>query len=71
LFQALSIVDHESFRELLIFQRAKTKESDIPHRTKVTECVLERAAGIRKELARELVVSCVVFPTVRILINIL
>jgi hypothetical protein len=57
MFQALAITDHPSFRELLIYRRQKTKESDIPHRTKITECVLDRADAIQKELAKELKVS--------------
>ncbi|KAG1850740.1 hypothetical protein C8R48DRAFT_676653 [Suillus tomentosus] len=44
--QALSITDHTSFRELLVYQRHKTEDSDIPYHTKVTECVLERADAI-------------------------
>lgn len=36
-----------------MYQRPKTKDSDIPHRTKVTESVLERAALIELELAKE------------------
>ena len=57
MFQALAITDHPSFRELLIYQRQKTKESDIPHCTKITECVLDHADVIQKELAKELEVS--------------
>ena len=39
---------------MLIYQRQKTKETDILHRTKITECVLDRANAIQKELAKEL-----------------
>ncbi|KAG2136388.1 hypothetical protein DEU56DRAFT_691490, partial [Suillus clintonianus] len=34
--------------------RNKTKDTDIPHRTKITTCVLERADEIQKDLAKEL-----------------
>jgi hypothetical protein len=50
----LSVTDHPAFRELLKYQRPKTKESDIPHRTKITDSVLERASLIEAELAKEL-----------------
>ncbi|KAF8150546.1 hypothetical protein B0H34DRAFT_616977, partial [Crassisporium funariophilum] len=39
---------------LLKYQRPKTKESDIPHRTKITDSVLERASLIEAKLAKEL-----------------
>ncbi|RDB19757.1 hypothetical protein Hypma_013237 [Hypsizygus marmoreus] len=52
--QALSVTDRPSFRELLTYQRPKMKDSDIPHRTKITESITERAAVIAAELAKEL-----------------
>ncbi|KAG1737225.1 hypothetical protein EDB19DRAFT_1582664, partial [Suillus lakei] len=32
----------------------KTKDTDIPHRTKITTCVLKHANEIQKDLAMEL-----------------
>lgn len=53
-WQSISVTDHDSFRELLAYQRPKTKSSDIPHRTKLTESILQRADQIGKELAKKL-----------------
>ena len=56
--QALSITDHEAFRELLIYNgHNKTKELDIPHRTQVTDSILDRAAEIQAHIAKELQVG--------------
>jgi len=52
--QALDIVDHEAFQDLLMFQCQKNKGSDIPHSTTVTDCVLKHATLIQEELAKEL-----------------
>ncbi|KAG1818336.1 hypothetical protein EV424DRAFT_1556667 [Suillus variegatus] len=53
--QALSIVDHDAFWELLHYNGcSKTKDSDIPHRMKVTEDVIECAEAIRADLTKEL-----------------
>ena len=55
LVKALSIVEHNAFRDLLKSNSwGKTKDSDIPHRTKITESVLARAAEIEADLAQEL-----------------
>jgi hypothetical protein len=42
---------------LLYNGRNKTKDTDILHRTKMTKSVLERAAEIQAELAKELQVG--------------
>ncbi|KAG2047479.1 hypothetical protein BDR06DRAFT_976714 [Suillus hirtellus] len=53
--QALSIVDHNTFCELLLYNgHNKTKSADIPHQTKVTELVLAHATEIQADLANEL-----------------
>jgi hypothetical protein len=52
--QALQLVDRLAFRELLLYQRPKTKESDIPHRTDITQSVLSCAEDIQEELKKEL-----------------
>ncbi|KAG1799891.1 uncharacterized protein HD556DRAFT_1439558 [Suillus plorans] len=45
--QALSIVDHDAFQELLHYNRcSKTEISDIPHCTKVTEDIIECTEAI-------------------------
>lgn len=38
----------------MTYQRPKTKESDIPHRSKLTESILRHAEQIGIELAKEL-----------------
>lgn len=49
------IVDHEAFRDLLVYDsRYKTKESDIPHRTKITDSMIARAKQIQAALEKEL-----------------
>lgn len=52
--KALSITEHPTFHDLLQYQRPKTKETDIPHRTKLTETVCSRAVEIEAKLAQEL-----------------
>jgi hypothetical protein len=39
---------------------SEDKESDIPHHTKITECVLDCADAIQKELTKELEVSLLI-----------
>jgi len=52
------MVDHKSFRDLLAYNsRYKTRDTDIPHRTKITASVLERAAEIQSGLLKELQVQ--------------
>jgi hypothetical protein len=46
---------------LLYNGQNKTKESDIPHHTKVTQDVLERATEIQADLAKELKVHGIHF----------
>ncbi|GJE88702.1 hAT transposon family protein [Phanerochaete sordida] len=52
--QALAIVDQPSFRALLSYQRPSMKESELCHRTKMTDIVIERAQLIMEELDSEL-----------------
>ncbi|KAG0695465.1 hypothetical protein DFH29DRAFT_1005443 [Suillus ampliporus] len=53
--QALSLVNHKSFCDLLTYNsRNKTKDVDILHRTKITTCVLKYADEIQRDLAKEL-----------------
>ena len=55
---ALSIIDHDAFYDLLKFNgHGKTKDSDIPHHTKVTESVLACDYEIEADLAQELKVN--------------
>ena len=62
--QSLSIVDHPAFRELLHYQRGlRSKESNIPHRTKLTDIVKERACKVKDGLREELKVSLPLIPT--------
>ena len=42
---------------MLIYQRIKTKESDIPHQTLATDCILDWARGIEADLTKELAVN--------------
>jgi len=49
------MVNHRSFWDLLAYNsHYKTKDSDIPHRTKITASLLECAAEIQSELLKEL-----------------
>lgn len=48
--QSLRIVDSKTFRGLLKFQRPKTRESEIPHRTKLTEFLVEKAQLVSVKL---------------------
>jgi hypothetical protein len=52
--QALNIVDQPSFRELMEYQRPQMKSRQLPHRTKITESMINRAEQIHTELAKEL-----------------
>ncbi|KAI0792600.1 hypothetical protein C8Q75DRAFT_731801 [Abortiporus biennis] len=52
--QAISIVDHPSFQDLLTYQRPKTKDLEIPHRTVMSEEVRFRAEKIDRLLQQEL-----------------
>ena len=46
--QSLFIVDHPAFHKLLYYQCGlRSKESDIPHRTKLTDIVKECACNVR------------------------
>ena len=45
------------FRSLLKFQRPQTKDSEIPHRTKIRATVLELAETVRDCLMEEFKVS--------------
>ncbi|KAI0026791.1 hypothetical protein K488DRAFT_91860 [Vararia minispora EC-137] len=48
--QALSLIDKKTFRSLLKYQRPQTKESEIPHRTKLTEFVIEKATVVKDRM---------------------
>ncbi|RDB19238.1 hypothetical protein Hypma_013493 [Hypsizygus marmoreus] len=48
--QAFTLVDKKSFRGILKYQRPATKESDIPHHTKLQEEVIYKAQVIEKRL---------------------
>ena len=62
--QSLSIIDHPAFRKLLHYQcGSRSKESDIPHRTKLTDIVKERACKVKDGLREELKVSLPLIPT--------
>lgn len=45
-------MDKTSFRRILKYQRPKTKESDIPHHTKLREEIMAKALDA-EQLARE------------------
>ncbi|KAH7920372.1 hypothetical protein BV22DRAFT_1021370, partial [Leucogyrophana mollusca] len=47
---SFTVVDKESFRALLKYQRPQTRESDIPHRTKLREEILTKAAEAEVKL---------------------
>jgi hypothetical protein len=49
-----SIVERGPFRRILQFQRPTMKDSDIPHRTKIREEILEKAKVVEARLAQHL-----------------
>jgi hypothetical protein len=51
-FQPLNSVDRPEFRALLKFQRTATEEADIPHRTKITQRILDTAERV-EQLVKE------------------
>lgn len=50
LSQSFRLIDRHTFRRLLIYQRPKTKESEIPHRTKLREVILEKAQEVQSRI---------------------
>jgi hypothetical protein len=59
--QPFRIVDKEKFRVLLKYQRPATKESDIPHRTKLRDEVILKANEAIERLKEHFKASCLLF----------
>jgi hypothetical protein len=71
--QPLSIVNAPSFRDLMMYQAnrgvAKAKESDIPHKDKMTSLILGTAANLALGLAKEFqVFICLLFYNINYLL---
>ncbi|KAG6883693.1 hypothetical protein C0992_008116, partial [Termitomyces sp. T32_za158] len=49
-FSAIRLVDKASFRDLLIYQRPSTKESEIPHRTTISDEIMYKANIVQDRL---------------------
>ncbi len=47
LSQSFQLIDRHAFRCLLIYQRPKTKESEIPHWTKLCKVILEKVQEVQ------------------------
>ena len=61
--QLLSITDHSAFCKLLHYQcGSRSKESDIPHRIKLTDIVKECICKIKDGLCKKLKVSLLLIP---------
>ena len=68
--QVLTIVDHDTFCELLLYNsHGKPKESDIPHCMKLTEHVLEHGVQIQAEVTNEVMV-CIVISNIQTISNV-
>jgi hypothetical protein len=56
--QPFTIIDWPYFRALLQFQRPATKETDIPHRTAVSQKMFEAASGVEQRIKERYQVRC-------------
>lgn len=54
------MVDKKAFRDLLKYQHPQMKDEDIPHHTKLTQFILEKANFVKGCLGNVLKV-CVIF----------
>lgn len=54
MFQAINIIEHQEFRDLILYLNAELDDDDIPHRTYLTEQILLRFRDVYQELVKQL-----------------